>query len=178
MKNLILKTMGLLAIIFIIACSKEGVQGPKGDTGANGTAGTNGTNGTNGNANVIYSDWNNCTLSNEFSSDGYYFKRYSFSGDQNSTDSTSAILKYMRIFFSSGTITTGYQIPFEYNSLRYTSWYTGEFIARMPRATSDVGILRYQMRTVLIKGSTHLRLAKPITQMSYDEVCQMFNIPK
>lgn len=49
MKKLRLKaTMIIAAILFVVACSKEGSQGP---------AGTNGTNGTDGNANIMYSDW-------------------------------------------------------------------------------------------------------------------------
>jgi hypothetical protein len=186
MKNLT-TILCAFAMVLAIACTKEGKQGPKGDPGSpgtngvngtNGSPGTNGTNGTNGNANVIYSDWNNCTPTNTFSRDGYYFKRFTFLGDQNSTDSTSAILKYMRIKFTNGVITTGYQIPFEYQVMRYTSWYTGEFLARMNAAADDNAIAGYQVRTVLIKGSTHLRLSKPLNQMTYDEICELYSIPK
>jgi hypothetical protein len=176
MKNQILKLMLVVTVIIsIISCTKEGPQGPKGDTGA---AGTNGTNGTNGNANVQYTDWLNCNITNEFSSGGYYYKRYNFLGDQNSSDSTAAILKYMRIIFNNGVITTGYQVPFEYTNITYTSWYAGEFIAKMPTSTSDAGINRYQIRVVILKGNVHLRLRKPLNQMSYNEICNMYHIPE
>ena len=197
MKSLILKSIAIFAASFmLIACSKDETIGPKGDqgiqgvagtngsdgtngtNGTNGANGTNGTNGTNGNANVIYSDWSNCTFSNSFSRDGYFFKRYSFYGDQNSNDSTSAILKYMRIVFNNGTITTGYQIPFEYSVIRYTAWYGGEFIDRMNATKDDSAISGYQVRTVLIKGSTHLRKAKSLNEYTYDEICEMYSIPK
>lgn len=173
MKNQLLKLTTLIVIIAtIISCSKEGPQGPKGDTGASGT------NGTNGNANVQYTDWLNCNIANEFSSGGFYYKRYLFTGDQNSSDSTAAILKYMRIIFNNGVITTGYQVPFDYNNISYTSWYTGEFIAKMPTSTSDAGINRYQIRIVVLKGNVHLRLSKPLNQMSYNEICNMYHIPE
>ena len=181
MRNLILKSIVIFATSFmLIACSKDdtGPKGDQGEQGIPGLNGTNGTNGTNGNANVIYSDWNTCTFTNSYSGNGYFFKRYSFAGDQNSTDSTSALLKYMRIKFNNGNVTTGFQIPFEYNALRYTSWYGGEFIARMNVTTDDSGIASYQVRTVLIKGSTHLRKAKTLRELSYDEICEMYSIPK
>ncbi|HQV77359.1 MAG TPA: hypothetical protein PLJ42_03230 [Chitinophagales bacterium] len=36
----------------------------------------------------------------------------------------------------------------------------------------------HKFRYVIIPSVRHVRLSKPITQMSYDEVCTLFNIPK
>ncbi len=35
-----------------------------------------------------------------------------------------------------------------------------------------------KFRYVVIPSNTHLRLKKPLNEMSYDEVCEMYNIPK
>jgi hypothetical protein len=37
---------------------------------------------------------------------------------------------------------------------------------------------KLKIRYFLIKGNVNLRLAKPLDQMSYDEICEMYSIPK
>lgn len=37
---------------------------------------------------------------------------------------------------------------------------------------------RNKFRYVIIPSTTHVRLSKPLTEMSYDEICEMYHIPK
>lgn len=167
MKNLI-KILSTLVILFAIACTKEGPQGPA---------------GTNGNANVIYSSW--VTISGttrDTTVDGSKHKIKHFIADSLTADnlSNAAILSF-------------FKIPGDENiyPLPYTSYAGGiaNTISTLPsvgklfitRFTHDnsgsIGISSsLQYRYIIIPGSKNLRLAKPLKNMSYDEICKMYDI--
>jgi len=165
MKKLLQIFMALL-VITAIACTKEGPQGP---------AGTNGTNGTDGNANVMYSDWfQSGTWSG--ASGAYYFNKSVPQITQSILDS-SVVLTYAKLTSDGSNIR---QLPANTTFSGVVLWnfiltvgniqFTTNFTIT-PAASNE-------FRYVIIPATTHLRLSKPLTQMSYDEICTMFNIPK
>lgn len=159
----------MVALIAIMAsCSKEGPQGP---------AGTNGTNGTNGNANVQYSDW---MAVPSWTGYGTATASYDWAVSNITQEvlDNAAVLIYYR-----------YGTEIQYKILPYfesaTKVFSGNF---------SVGhiLLKYQninggtvtpsadqnkFRYMIIPGNTHLRLKKPLNQMTYEEVCKLYNIP-
>lgn len=166
MKKLLQIFMALL-VITAIACTKEGPQGP---------AGTNGTNGTDGNANVMYSDWfESGTWTASGGNEAFYFDRSEVKVTQDILDK-GIVLAYAKLTSDGSNIrplpaTTGNASKVLWNyvltvgNIRFTS-------------TSGSPSTTNQFRYVIIPATTHLRLSKPLTQMSYDEICTMFNIPK
>lgn len=157
-----------LLVITAIACTKEGPQGP---------AGTNGTNGTDGNANVMYSDWFQAgTWTASGGNEAYYFDRSEVKVTQDILDK-GIVLAFTQLTGDGSNIrplpaTTGNTSKVLWNyvltvgNIRFTTTLTS--------TPSSNNMFRY----VIIPATTHLRLSKPLTQMSYDEVCTLFNIPK
>lgn len=161
----------MIAVIAIMAsCSKEGPQGP---------AGTNGTNGTDGNANVtVYNFGTSFSLTGE--------KSLTLTGISQSDFDNSLHLVYYKdngctgYWYSAPGLGCGanYQIRI-YASLSSTALY---FNIKDPDGSSFSGAARNitQVKVFIIPPSStiNLRTSKPITQMSYDEVCDLYHIPK
>lgn len=161
MKNLT-KILMIAVIAIMASCSKEGPQGPAG------------TNGTDGNANVMYSDWfdsGDWTLSTS-GNEKYYF-------DRPETKITQAIL-------DSGVVLVYSKLTGDGSNVRALPTNTGT--STFWNHVLSVGNIRFttnlastpgntnKFRYVIIPSTTHLRLAKPLTQMSYEEVCTAYNI--
>ena len=204
MRNLILKSIAIFATSFIlIACSKDETIGPKGDKGDQGIAGTNGTNGSNGaagtngangNANVMYSDW--ITYSPDFAdvsnfkamrilvpqytrafvdSGGFYI---AFVKWQDNVQSQLPLLEK----FNS---TTSPVVQIECTGLSFDN--SGELrfscsrldgLALQNEFTTLITTNKLKVRYFLIKGNVNLRKANPLRELSYNEICEMYSIPK
>lgn len=173
MKNLT-KFLCAIALVIAISCAKDGATGPQGPAG---------TNGTNGNANVMYSDWVTLpTVWRDSTIDASLMKINHLKADSLTSNNLklATILAYAK--FSS----TIFLLPYTSNAggkVSTMSQYpnVGKFF--FTRFTHDnsasigvSGSLEY--RYIIIPGSKHLRLVKPLNQMSYDEVCNLYNIPK
>lgn len=160
--------MSIITLFITIACTKEGPQGPA---------------GTDGNANVIYSSWITIPgTSRDTILDASNYKIKHLIADSLTTDNllNAAILSFFRIPGDENI----YPLP-------YTSYAGGiaNTISTMPsvgklfitRFTYDnsgsIGISSsLQYRYIIIPGSKNLRLAKPLKNMSYDEICKMYDI--
>jgi hypothetical protein len=203
MKNLSNFTLLFISVLFfgiVISCSKEGTtgpQGPKGDTGAQGPAGTNGTNGATGEtgatgtANVMYSNWigvNWNKVDNPTSKTMQIVVDPTKISD-NDLKNKALVLMYLKQYGTSSIYTmptsgrwtnTEYSFTYGNNSAGFNG------ILVELKSTDGVALTEYQstalrgnsVRYVIINGAISLRLSKPISQMSYDEVCETFNIPK
>ena len=164
-KFILLAAVSILAV----ACGTEGPQGPAG------------TNGTDGNANVMYSDWfTSGTWTGGGTTYGYFDKAAS-QITQTVLDN-GVVLAYAKltadgttvrplpITTSSGattviwnyTLTAVGNIRFDFTSVSAATW----------NPSPD-----NQFRYIVIPGGTHLRLSKPLREMTYEAVCDMFNIP-
>lgn len=178
MKNVALKTTIIIAaILFIVACSKEGTQG---QAGANGT---NGTNGADGNANVSYSDWITFTPN--------------FTNVSNFKEMRIVVPQYTQGFVDSGGLyiafvrwqnNVQYQTPIlgKFNStsspivqieatgISFLS--TGELriacsrldgLAIQSEFTTLITTNKLEVRYFLIKGTTNLRLSNGMSLEAY-----------
>jgi hypothetical protein len=172
-----------LSIIIMFSCTKEGATGPA---------------GKDGNANVIYSSWvTSPHPSRDTTIDGTCLKIRHLDVPEltSGTLDSAVILTYMRVgsigpytlpytsdaggatntinaIFRNGKI---FVYRHTFNTCRFNSGipesYPGQpVIVNLPQSI--------EYRYVIIPGSTHLRLAKPLNQMTYDEVCTAYNIPK
>ena len=156
----------MIAVIAIMAsCSKEGPQGP---------AGTNGTNGTDGNANVMYSDWFDAgawTLSTS-GNEKYYFDRPETKITQAILDS-GVVLAYTKLTGDGSNVRA---LPA--NTATSTFWNYILTVGNIRFTTNTGGSpsIDNKFRYVIILSTTHLRLAKPLKDMSYEEVCAAYNI--
>ncbi len=169
MKNLT-KILCALAILIAVACSKDGATGP---------AGTNGTNGTDGNANVtVYNFGTDFSLTNE--------KTLTLTGISQTDFDNSLRLVYFKDASCSGF---WYSVPGlgcagNYLIRIYSSTLSTElyFNIKDPDGTSYSGVARNitDVKVFIIPPSStiNLRTSKPLTQMSYEEVCDLFNLEK
>lgn len=171
MKN-VTKILCLFVMVLAMACTKEGPQGP---AGANGI---NGTNGMNGNANVQYSDWMTAGTWLGYDSPSAYYTWNTPAITQAVLDSANIVVfwSYMGIsrynmlpyFYSNGMF-----ISADYSVGKITLWFksiNGTNVTPTPNMN--------KFRYMIIPGNSHLRLKKPLNQMAYDEVCELYNIPK
>lgn len=162
-------------IVMLSSCSKEGPQGP---------AGTNGTNGTNGNANVTVKkiDYFEPTWTSSFYLGSIANKSTITDDDINTTVmDKGVVLAFTKIFstewynlpFSGGfTGSTQYiHYAIEPGKLNIYAWQKSD-AGVLSRFTPNIESLKY----IIILDRTVLRLKKPLTQMSYKEVCKMLNI--
>ena len=167
----------MIAVIAIMAsCTKEGPQGPAGTNGATGPAGPIGPEGPIGNANVMYSDWFDAGAwtTSTTGSEKFYFDRPEAKITQAILDN-GVVLAYTKLISDGSNIralpantatSTFWNYILTVGNIRFTT-----NLASTPRPTN-------KFRYVIIPSTTHLRVAKPLTQMSYDEVCELYNIPK
>lgn len=182
MKNLrkLSKLMCTISVIMILSCTKEGPAGKD------------------GNANVIYSSWVTSPHSSRDTTIDATCLRIRHLDVPELTKmmlDSAVILTYFRV----GSIGP-YTLPYTseaggatnminsvynvgkifvyrhtFNTCRFNSGIPEEFPGQ-PVLVNLPQSLEY--RYVIIPGSTHLRLAKPLNKMTYDEVCNMYNIPK
>jgi hypothetical protein len=185
-------TMLLLTavIVFATACQKgdDGAQGPAGPQGATGATGATGAQGPAGTANVIYSDWFQFasadwkdTIMTNFNKATRAIKTAS-QVTQVILD-RGVVLAYLKTEDGSGP----YQLPFTWNKNPARSL---GIIPSMGKilfynyALDDSGgnVLapNHQYRYIIIPGGTvtNGRLIADYKSMSYEEVCQYFNIPQ
>lgn len=156
------KILMVALIVIMASCSKEGPQGPA---------------GTNGNANVQYSDWMAVP-----SWTGYGTATATY--DWTTPAITQAILDSaaILIYYRYGT-ETQYKILPHFESV--TKVFTGNFLVghillkyqNIDGGTVTPSADQNKFRYMIIPGNTHLRLKKPLIQMTYEEVCSLYNIP-
>ena len=156
MKN-VTKILCLFVMILAMACTKEGPQGPA---------------GANGNANVQYSDW--ITSSTWTGSSGSYVF------DVTDTKITQPILDQGVVLAFAKLVADGANIRPLPTTISSVSW---TFIVTLgaihfTSSLSTTPASTNQFRYIIIPTTTHLRLKKPLNQMTYDEVCELYNIPK
>jgi hypothetical protein len=172
-----------ISIVIMLSCTKEGATGPA---------------GKDGNANVMYSSWKTSPYSSRDTTiDGTCLRVRHLDAPELTTAllDSCVMLTYMRI----GSIGP-YALPYTsdaggatnmvnaiymngkilvyrhtFNTCRFTSLVTPDFTGQ-PVMINIPQSLEY--RYVIIPGSTHLRLKKPLNQMTYDEICAKYNIPK
>ncbi len=202
MKNLT-TTFYALVILLAVACKKDATPGPSGATGSNGTTGPNGApgipgvNGTNGTT-VLYSDWISPdkptgptnppgTGQGSGSGNGSAVTQQSFSIPsaaitQDMIDK-GVILAYCRLIddnnktrsLPTATLIAGYVSNWGFNvspgKIEFTQ--LSQNPAGIPPISSS-NLFRY----VIIPPTKHVRLSKPLKDMTYEEICDMFNIPK
>ena len=173
-----LKTIfSLLTIgVFLISCS--------GDDGTDGIDGINGEEGATGTANVIYSAWLNAPVAVAETVDGTYGMSTSLNAPELSEDIVTKGTVLVYVSFGSGNF-----------SLPYTST-AGGFANTLTAISSlkKIKLFRFRhdqaatvniptslsWRYILIPGgvaATGKAAKKPnYSEMSYEEVCQHFNI--
>lgn len=163
MKKLISLCM-FAALLIAASCTKEGPQGP---------AGTNGTNGTNGNANVMYSDWFNSGTWTS-GSGVQYFNKAEAAITQTVIDQ-GVVLAFAKL---TADATNVRPLPANTGTSTYWNFYLTA-VGNIRFETNFVGTpsTTNQFRYIIIPASTHLRLSKPFTAMSYQEICSLFHIP-
>lgn len=187
------KTTLFIIILMVMGCSPEdgqdgaiGPQGPQGEQGIQGPSGEDGEQGEQGEtgtANVIYSDW----IPSEFPEEiNGTFDQWSLEGTdltQEDHDS-SVILVYAR----RGQLI--HQLPDSFYGSVQEHWNyrlldaNDDLIAI--RVTSIDGnnigqpYLNGDFRYIIIPGGipTSGKSAKDYTKMSYEEICNHFNIPE
>ena len=165
MKNLT-KILCLMAVVIAMACSKEG------------PAGTAGKDGKDGNANVMYSDWFSSNwVAGSGGSETYKFDTAIAHITQDVLDK-GVILAYTKLTSdgtnvrplpattSNGSTTVLWNYVLTVGHIKFTTNFSMK-----PRNEN-------QFRYIIIPASTHLRLAKPLKDMTYNEVCELYNIPK
>lgn len=159
----------LIAFMLMInACSgSEGEVGPKGDTGVNGETGAAGPKGDTGAANVIYSGW----ISTPFSGSGT-----TYTGSITVPKLTQDMLDKadIRVYWSE----TGRVLTLPYAQLIGGTSYTVHqrfYVGRID-LISSYSLSTQQFRYVIIPGGVTAR-KKSLSQMSYEEVKALYNIP-
>lgn len=162
----------MIAVIAIMAsCSKEGPQGPAG------TNGTNGTNGTDGNANVTL-----FTVETDFSLTSGE-KVITLTGLTSTDIEKSLTLGY---FQESGCANIWYNAPglgcnAGYNTRTFIR-NGNDFIFKLhnPDGSTYSGSSKTfeRFKIIVIPASTTvaLRTKKPLSEMTYSEVCKTLNI--
>ncbi len=206
MKNLF-KTLCVLAMVVVIACKKQDIPAPI-ITGTNGTNDTttiivNNSTDTikiQDSLKVFYSDW--------FTPETWIPTQTSGNGNPTSGNGTSTGTQNQSFFFNVHAPLITQTILDKGAVLAYCRLASdGANTRPLPANNTISGVLniwnyvlslgniqftRYSMnpvssggighsnyfRYVVIPSNTHLRLQKPLKEMSYEEVCEMFSIPK
>ena len=174
MKNLA-KILCAVAILFAVACSKEGATGPQGP------AGTNGTNGTDGNANVTVYNFGSKTFTG---STTYVIPNLLQADVDNGiilayyNPSTEAATAWYACpgFGSTGTYNTRY---FFYQTSTTPSTYTmGVRLLNADGTNYASSVTFTKFKIIIAPAGTivNLRTKKPLAEMSYEEVCKILNI--
>ncbi len=190
-----LTTILMVAVIAIMAsCSKEGdvgPQGPQGPTGANGANGLQGPKGDTGTANVIYSNWidANWNVTNNTTSKTMLIPIDESLISYSDLTNKAIVMMYLKQYGTSSIYTmpsagrwsnTEYDFTFGNNSVGFK----GILVNLV--STNGVALTEFQetafrgnrFRYVIIKGSILGGRLKNPRNMTYDEVCAIYNIPK
>ena len=167
------KILCALLVVLTMSCAKDGATGPQGP------AGTNGTNGTNGNANVtVYNFDTDFILSSGSSS-----KSFTLPITQTQVDE-SLILGFYKDnacgsqfwYQSAGLGCSGsyqaraYMSNSTANTLHFFQIYD---VDGSSYSGSSKTFLQYKVIVIASSSIINLRTSKPLTQMSYDEVCDL-----
>lgn len=178
MKKLFILTIGTMAILCVAISCKKGDTGPQGPGGED------------GNANVIYSNWFTPTTYKKDT----VFGNWGFRHDQPVAAITQSILDsgavltfgkllgYNPLVWPAGQVG---QLPiavtYQQGGLQHDFWqaYTSTGNLRI-RFTNDNNIYtsiatQHQFRYIIIPGGT---ASGRVRQMSYEEICRMYNIPE
>lgn len=155
------KILSAIMFLFLMACSKDGETGPQGPPGIN------------GNANVLYSDW---FLSGTWSgsSGNYNFNKAATAITQTVLDQ-GVVLAYAKLTADGSNVR-----PLPATTSGPTLW---NYILTVGNInfTSNISIstpsVSNEFRYIVIPATTALRLQKPVTEMTYNEVCAFYNIP-
>lgn len=194
-KSLFLFALPMLALALFIGCEgDEGPAGPKGDQGDQGIQGIQGETGT---ANVIYSGWIN--PAGEWRDSTFYgnckVKTINVPQLTSAIVSDGVTLCYYKSV--SSLILPGAPtnvIPLPFTSISGTYNYTLDFWLKTGRITfrafthdnsatyaPESMFSHAEFRYVLIPGgvqATAKKAALDFTKLSYEEVCEMFDIPE
>jgi hypothetical protein len=154
------KILSALMLVFLMSCSKDGETGPQGPAGID------------GNANVLYSDW---FLSGTWSgsSGNYNFNKAATAITQTVLDQ-GVVLAYAKLTADGSNVR-----PLPATTSGPTFW---NFILTVGNInfTSSLNSspsTNNEYRYIVIPATTALRLQKPVTEMTYNEVCAFYNIP-
>ncbi|MEO9893630.1 collagen-like protein [Aurantibacter sp.] len=194
-----------IATLFV-ACSKDdgtdgavGPQGPQGEQGIAGTDGedgvdgedgadgTDGADGATGTANVIYSEWFDSQFQENIESSSSFFE-IDFPEGNTQIMNYGVILVFGRQIVPTppNIINALYQLPIAGKELKYNMLVINGDLIRIVILTqdgSDIGTRDtiQQYRYVVIPGgiaSSGKSISEDYTKMSYEEICNHFNIPK
>ncbi|MGB7392941.1 MAG: hypothetical protein WA913_00970 [Pricia sp.] len=164
---------------------EQGDQGPKGDQGDQGEQGEQGEQGATGTANVIYSDW----IAAEFETDiADGFDNFSISAPEVTQEVLdTAVL----LVFANSNSNTIFQLPISFHlNLRENYWFRVLNLGSINLGVEGIDgnnaignpFLNNEFRYVIIpggvsasgKGEHSVNYAK----LSYQEIIEMFDIPK
>ncbi|MBN2814666.1 MAG: collagen-like protein [Bacteroidales bacterium] len=200
-KSLFLFALPMLAVALFIGCEGDegpaGPQGEQGEQGIQGVQGEQGEQGEPGTANVIYSDW--IRPVGTWRDTSYY--GVAKVNHINVTQLTQDIIddgvvlcyyKSVSTIILPGTPTNVFHLPLTgySNSVSFTLDYwlkVGKITLRAftldnSGTYTPEGMLYYPMfRYVLIPGgvqATAKKAALDFTKLSYEEVCELFDIPE
>ncbi len=191
MKNLT-KILCALLVVLTISCAKDGATGPAGPQGPQGPAGTNGSTGPEGpvgpqgptgNANVIvYNYTTDFTLAT-----GTDNKVINITGiTQTEWDNSLKLVYYKDMNGSCSSFwyaAPGLGCQSLYTIRIYSNSTLGlNFNIKNANGTTWSGgnVTFTDVKIFVIPPSTtiNLRTSKPLSQMSYEEVCELYGIPK
>jgi hypothetical protein len=154
------KILSALLLVFLMSCSKDGETGPQGPPGID------------GNANVLYSEWfESGTWAG--SAGNYNFNKAATAITQSVLDQ-GVVLAYCKLTADGSNVR-----PLPATTSSTTFW---NFILTVGNInfTSTLGSapsIDNEFRYIIIPATTALRLQKPVTEMTYNEVCAFYNIP-
>ncbi|MFO7369134.1 MAG: hypothetical protein R6X09_02565 [Bacteroidales bacterium] len=194
-KFLLFFALPMLALALFIGCEgDEGPAGPKGDQGDQGDQGIQGETGT---ANVIYSDW--IQPAGAWRDTSFYgvakVNHINVSGLTSAIINDGVVLCYYKSVSSiilPGAPTNVMALP--WTGLTGSTSFTLDFWLKTGKITfraythdnsgsyTPVGMLWHpEFRYVIIPGgvqATAKKAALDFTKLSYEEVCELFDIPE
>ena len=197
-KSLLFFALPMLALALFIGCEgDEGPAGPKGDQGDQGIQGTQGAQGETGTANVIYSEW--IAPAGDWRDTSFYGNAKV--NHINATQITSEIIndgvvlcyyKSISTIILPGAPTNVMALPL--TGVTGSTSFTLDFWLKAGKITfrafthdnsgsyAPVGMFFHPVfRYVIIPGgvqATAKKAALDFTKLSYDEVCELFDIPE
>jgi len=159
----------IASLIILNSCSSsDGEVGPKGDTGASGETGAAGPKGDPGSANVIYSNWIPAT----------------FTGSGSSYSASITVPKLTQEMLDKADIRVYWTTENRVLTLPYAQVLSGTsytvhqrfYVGKIELLASYAITSAQSFRYVIIPGGVTAR-KKPLSQMSYEEVKALYNIP-
>jgi len=195
MKNLVPFVILTLCVLQF-SCSKEGPAGPQGNPGPQGPAGANGAAGPEGpagSANVIYSpwfltgssDWDTVNFAANYGAYATYDR--ADAGITQDIIDNGIILAYMKGDPSTGLANDVFPLPYTFGiGIGYTDHW--DFVLNTPgnirflyKSTSpwtptELGGISF--RYIVVPGGVVGGRMRDPRNMTYDEVCEGYGIPK